>query len=125
MPAKRSLDIPSLSGFLLASLGARTFAIEVMVRGWWGFATTWVNLIVVLAWLGLSGWLCVGAFESADGWWQVLAFAGIVVSVAALAVLLVVEAHRFLLEHPDALIDDSNRQRKRTRSNRGRRRLPW
>ena len=125
MPPERSLDIPSVVGFVLASAGAGALAIELMVRGWWGFATSGVDLLVVLIWLILSGGLCWWAFEHAEGWWQVLAIAGLVVSVVAVAALVLLLALRLLVEHPDAFTDDSNRKRKHRRSNRTRRRRSW
>lgn len=100
-------------------------AIEVKVRGWWGLATSTVDLIVVLGLLALSAWLSVWAFERADGWWRVLAFAGVVISLVAVAILFVLAALRLLVEFPGALSDDSNRRRRRGGNNRRRRRSSW
>ena len=125
MPAERSLDLPSLFGFLLASVGAGALASELLVRGWWGFATSGVELIVILTWLTLSGGLCWWAFEQAAGWWQVLAFIGLVISVIAVAVLACALALRFLLENPDILTEDRKQQRKGRRRRRTRGHGPW
>lgn len=104
-PWGRSVEIPVVVGFVLACTGARALAIEIKVRGWWGFVASPIDLIVVLGLLALPAWLSLWSFERNDGWWQVLASAGIVVSMVALAVLVIVVALRSLLEHPDALIE--------------------
>ena len=77
------MDIPAVAGFSLACAGAGTLTIEVKVRGWWGFVTSPVDLIIVLGLLALSGCLSFWAFEHANGWWRALAAAGIVVSMVA------------------------------------------
>ena len=120
-PWGRSVDIPAAAGFSLACAGAGTLAIEVKVRGWWGFVTSTTDLFIVLGLLVLSTLLSVWAFERAEGWWRVLAFAGAAVSLLAVAALVVLAALRLLVEFPGVLSEDSNRQRRRRRGSRRRR----
>jgi uncharacterized membrane protein YbhN (UPF0104 family) len=102
-----------------------TLAIEVMVRGWWGFATSTADLLVVVGLLVLSTLLSVWAFERAEGWWRALALAGIVVSMFALAVALILLLLRLFVEDPDAFTEDSKRRRGGRRRSRRRRRSSW
>ena len=124
-PLGRSLDIAAVAGFAMACAGTGALAIEVKVRGWWGFATSTADLIAVFGCLVLSTLLSVWAFERADGWWRALALAGVVVSMLAVASLAILAGLRLLIEFPGALSDDSNRRRGRRRSNRRRRRSSW
>ncbi|WP_419848855.1 hypothetical protein [Candidatus Poriferisocius sp.] len=123
----RPVDIPAVAGFSLACAGAGMLAIEVAVRGWWGFVTSPVDLIVVLGLLALSAWLSVWAFGRTDGWWRALAVVGIVVSMVALVFLLILLLLWVLDEEPDAFTGDSNRRHRhrRRRSSRRRRRSSW
>ena len=120
LPAWRHIDISSVAGFAMASAGLVALIVEVNVRGWFGFATSWVDLLVILGWLGLSGWLSWWAFEGAEGWWRVLAFVGVVVSVVAALVVLALLLLRVLVEYPDLLDDDSKQKRKGSRNRRRR-----
>ena len=124
-PLGRSLDIPAAAGFALACAGTGTLAIEIKVRGWWGFVTSTADLIFVVVCLTLSTLLSLWAFERADGWWRGLAIAGVVVSILALAFLVVLMTLWLLAQFPGTLSDDSNRQRKQRRSNRRSRRPSW
>lgn len=128
LPAWRRIDFPSVAGFVSASAGLTAVIVEVNVRGWWGFATAWVDLLVILGWLGLSGWLSWWAFERAEGWWRALAMVGVVVSVLAGLVVLALLVLRLLVEYPDLLDDDSKKKRKvsgnRRRRTRSSRQLP-
>ena len=124
-PWGRSVDIPAAAGFSLACAGAGTLAIEVKVRGWWGFVTSTTDLFIVLGLLVLSTLLSVWAFERAEGWWRALAFTGIVISVVAVAVLAIIAALRLLIELLGVLSGDSSSQRKRRRHSRRRRRSSW
>ena len=124
-PWGRSVDIPAAAGFSLACAGAGTLAIEVKVRGWWGFVTSPVDLFVVLGLLALSAWLSAWAFERADGWWQAIAFLGMVLSTVALAAQLFLLLLRLLAEVPDAFTGNSNRRRGRRHNSRRRRRSSW
>ena len=120
----RSVELPEIlavAGFLLACGGAGMLAIEVKVRGWWGFITSTTDLLVVLGLLVLSTLLSVWAFQRAEGWWRVLAFTGIIISMVAVAVLAILAALRLLVEFPGAFSADSNRQRRRRSGNRRRR----
>ena len=47
LPAARHIDVPSLSGFVASSAGFTALVVELAVRGWWGFATSGVELLVV------------------------------------------------------------------------------
>ena len=125
LPAWRRIDFPSVAGFVSASAGLTAVIVEVNVRGWWGFATSWVDMLVILGWLGLSGWLSWWAFEGAEGWWRALAFLSVVVSVVAALVVLALLIVRLLVEYPDLLDDDSKQKRKGSRNRRRRTRSSW
>ena len=84
-----------------------------------------MDLLVILGWLGLSGWLSWWAFEGAEGWWRTLAFLGVVISVVAALVVLALLVLRLLVEHPDLLDDDSKQKRKGSRNRRQRTRSSW
>ena len=109
----------------MAAAGAAAVVVEVNTRGWWGFATSWIDLSVLAVWLGLAGWLSGWAFENAEGWWHVPSFLGAVVSVLGVALLLVLAATWLVSEHPDTLIDDSKQKRKGSRNRRRRTRNSW
>ena len=126
LPAWRRIDFPSAAGFVMASAGLIALIVEVNIRGWWGLATSWVDLLVLVVWISLSGWLSARAFENAEGWWRVPSFLGAVMSVIGVAILVVLAFMGLLSEHLDILTDDSKRERKgsrnrrqRTRSSRG------
>ena len=109
----------------MASAGLVALIVEVNVRGLWGFATSWVDLLVILGWLGLSGWLSWWASEGAEGWWRALAFLGVVVSVVAVLAVVALLLLRVLIEYPDMLGDDSKKKRGRRRRGRRRRQRSW
>ena len=46
-------------------------------------------LAVVTVWLTLAGLLSAWAFQRGDGWWPLLAAAGVLLSVVAVAILVV------------------------------------
>ena len=94
LPAWRRIDFPSVAGFSMASAGLIALIVEVNIRGWWGLATSWVDLLVLFVWISLSGWLSAWAFKNAEGWWRVPSFLGAVMSVIGLAILLVRAASR-------------------------------
>ena len=121
-PIGRRIDVPSLAGFLTASAGFIALVVEVHARGWWGFATSWVDMLVLVIWLGLSGVLSGWALKNAEGWWRVPSFLGVVVSVIGVALLLVFAVMWFVSEHPDILTDNSKRKRRGGRRRRRRRR---
>ena len=123
LSAGRHIDIPSVVGFCMASAGFAALVVELAVRGWWGFATSGWELLIILGWLGASGWLAWWAFTWAEGGWKVLAFFGVVLSVVAVVFIVVVFGLRVLAENPD-LMDGNSKRRKSRRSGgrRGRRR---
>ena len=125
LPAWRRIDYPSVAGFAMAAAGATAVVVEVNARGWWGFATSWIDLSVLAVWLGLAGWLSGWAFENAEGWWHVPSFLGAVVSVIGVALLLVLAVMSLVSEHPDILTDDSKQKRKGSRNRRRRTRSSW
>ena len=47
LPTARHIDVPSLSGLVASSAGFTPLLVELTVRGWWGFATSGVELLVV------------------------------------------------------------------------------
>ena len=103
-----------------ASAGFVALIVALNVRGWWGLATSWMDMVALIVWLSLSAWLSSWAFENAEGWWHVPALLGVVVSVIGVAFLLVLAVMWLASEHPDILTDDS--KQKRTRSSNRRRR---
>ena len=125
LPAWRHIDIPSVAGFVMASAGLIALIVEVNVRGWWGFATSWVDMLVLVVWLSLSVWLSGWAFQNAEGWWHVPSFLGVVVSMIGVALLLILVVMWFVSEHPDILTDDSKKKRKGSGNKRRRRQGPW
>ena len=125
LPAWQRIDYPSVAGFAMASAGLIALIVEVNVRGWWGFATSWVDMLAILGWLGLSGWLSWWAFEGSQGWWRALALLGVVVSGIGVALLLILAVIWFVSEHPDILTDDSKKKRKGSGNKRRRRQGPW
>ena len=120
LPAWRRIDFASVTGLAMAAAGAAAVVVEVNARGWWGFATSWIDLSVIVVWLSLSGWLSGWAFENAEGWWHVPSFLGAVVSVIGVALLLVLAVIWLVSEHPDILTDDSKQKRKGSRNRRRR-----
>ena len=125
MRAWRDVDVPAVAGFATSSVGFAALVVELAVRGWWGFATSGWELLVVLGWLGASRWLSWWAFTWAEGGWKVLAFFGVVLSVVAVVTIVAVFALRVLAENPYLLDGNSKRSkshRSRSRRGRGRRR---
>lgn len=122
LPAWRRIDIPSVAGLAMASVGAAAVVIEVNSRGWWGFATAWFDLSTIAVWLGLAGWLSRWAFERAHGWWHIPAFLGLAVSVVTMVVPVVLFAWSLLTEHPDILTADSKEKQNSSRRRRPRQR---
>ena len=84
----------------MAAVGASALIIEVNIRGWLGFAASGVDLAVVTVWLTLAGLLSAWAFQRGDGWWQALAAAGVLLSVVAMAVLVVLAIFWLLVNFP-------------------------
>ena len=125
LPAWRRIDFASVAGFMSASAGLIALVVEVNVRGWWGLATSWVDMLVLVVWLSLSGGLSGWAFKNAEGWWLVPSFLGAVVSVIGVAFLLGLAVMWLVSEHPDILIDDSKQKRKGSRNRRQRTRSSW
>lgn len=125
LPAWRRIDVPSAAGFLMASAGLIALVVEVNVRGWWGFATSWIDLSAIAVWLGLAGWLSGWAFQNAEGWWHIPSFLGIVISMIGVAMVVVLAVLWLVSEHPDILTDDSKQKRRGRRSRRRRRRRSW
>lgn len=109
LAAWRRIDFPSVAGFLLASAGLVALIVEVNVRGWLGFAGSGADFAVVTVWLTLAGALSAWAFQRADGWWPLLAAAGVLLSVVAVAVLFVVAVIWLLVNFPSLLTGDSKR----------------
>ena len=125
LSAWRQVHFPSVLGFLMASFGLVAVIVEVNIRGWWGFATSGVDLLVILGWLGLSGGLSYWAFERAHSWWRALAFLGVLMSVVAVLAIVLLLVFRLLVEHPDLLKEKPRQRRGRKGSGRRRRRRSW
>ena len=118
LPAWRRIDFASPTGLAMAAAGAAAIVVKVNALGWWGFATSWIDLSVLTVWLGLAAWLSIWAFENAEGWWHIPSFLGVVVSVIGLVFLLALAVMSLISEHPDILADDSKPKRKRNRNRR-------
>ena len=120
LPAWLRIDYPSVAGFAMASAGLIALIVEVNVRGWWGLATSWADMLALVVWLSLSVWLSGWALQNAEGWWHVPSFLGVVVSVIGVAFLLGLALMSLVSEHPDILTDDSKQKRKGSRNRRRR-----
>ena len=123
LPEARYVDIPAVAGFAMSSVGFAALVVELAVRGWWGFATSGVELLIILGWLGAAGGLSWWAFTWAEGGWKVLVFFGVVLSVVAVVIVVAVFVLRVLAENPD-LLDGNSKRRKSTRRRRRQRRRP-
>ena len=119
------MDVPAVAGFVAASAGFTTLVVELAVRGWWGFATSGVELLIVVVWLGLAGWLSWWAYTWAEGGWKALAALGVGLSGGALVVVVTLFAFRGVCRVPRPHHRDANRKQKGRRSRRRRRRGPW
>ena len=100
LPAARRIDVPSVARFVMPAVGASALVIEANVRGWLGFAGSGVDLAVVTVWLTVAGLLSAWAFQRADGWWPLLAAAGVVLSVVAVVVLVALTIFWLLVNFP-------------------------
>lgn len=84
------------AGLVLALAGATAPIIEIRIRGFWGYVTSWEEILAELVCLCLSLGLSLWAIESAAGLYKGVAVAGAGLSavalVAVLAVLIVVLA---------------------------------
>ena len=124
--ASRHIDVPSIAGFGMSSVGFTALVVELAVRGWWGFMTAGWDLLIILVWQGAAGWLSWWAYGWAEGGWKVLAFFGVVLSVVAVLSIVAVFVLRVLVENPDLLDDNSKRHKSgRSRGNGRRRRPAW
>ncbi len=120
LPTRRRIDFASVTGFLSATAGLIALIVEINVRGWWGLAISWVDMLVLVVWLSLTGWLSSWAFDNAEGWWHIPSFLGAAASVIGLAFLLVLAVMWLVSEHPDILNDDSKQKRNGQRNRRRR-----
>lgn len=112
MRAWRAVDVPAVAGFVASSAGLTALVVELVVRGWWGFATSGWEPLIILGWLGAAGGLSWRAFTWAEGGWRVLAFFGVVPSVVAVVIVVAVFVLRVLVaENPDLLGGNSNRRK--------------
>ena len=116
--------MPSIAGFGMSAVGFTALVVELAVRGWWGFVTSGWDLLIILGWQGAAGWLSWWAYGWAGGWWKVLAFFGVVLSVVAVMSIVAVFALRVLVENSDLLDDNSKRHKSGRSRGSGRRRRP-
>ena len=65
-----------------------------------GFAGSGVELAAITVWLTLAGLLSAWAFQRADGWWPLLAAAGVLLSVVMVAILVVLAIFWLLVNFP-------------------------
>ena len=121
LAASRHIDVPSVGGFVASSAEFTALVVELAVRGWLGFATSRVELLIVFGWLGASGWLSWWAYTWAEGWSKALAALGVGLSGVGLVVVVALFAFRMLVEFPNLLAGDSKQQRKNSRNRRRRR----
>ena len=101
------MDVPAVAGFATSSIGFAALVVELAVRGWWGFTTSGWELLVVLGWLGASGWLSWWAFTWAEGGWKVLAFFGVGLSGVAVMIVVAVFVLRVLAENPAPFLTET------------------
>lgn len=113
--------MPSTAGFSMSAVGFTALVVELAVRGWWGFTTSGWDLLVILGWLGASGWLSWSAYGWAEGWWKAPAALGIGLSVIAFAIAIALLVFRVLVENPDLMDRDSKRRNSGNRVKRRRR----
>ena len=104
----------------MSSVGFAALVVELVVRGWWGFATSGWELLIILGWLGASGLLSWWAFTWTESGWKVLAFFGVVLSVVAVLIVVAVFVLRVLAENSDLM--DGNSKRRKNSSSKSRRR---
>ena len=116
--ASRHVDIPSIAGFGLSAAGFTALVGELVVRGWWGFATSGWDLLIILGKLAASGWLSWWAYGWTEGWPKALAALGIGLSVIAFAVAVALLAFRVLVENTDLVDGNSKRRNNRSGSKR-------
>lgn len=113
------MDVPAVAGFAASSVGFAALVVELAIRGWWGFATSGWELLIILVWLGASGCLSWWAFTWTEGGWKVLAFFGVVLSAVAVLIVFAVFALRVLAENSDLM--DGNSKPRKSRKSGGRR----
>ena len=117
-PSARRIDIPSVTGFVMAAVGASALVIEVNIRGWLGFAGSGVELAAITVWLTLAGLLSAWAFQRGEGWWPLLAAAGVLLSVVAVAVLVVLAVFWLFVNFPSLVTEKRGGGGKRGRRKR-------
>lgn len=116
LPAWRHIDVPSVAGFAMAAAGLIALIVEVNVRGWLGFAGSGVDFAAITVWLTLAGVLSAWAFQRGEGWWPLLAAAGVLLSVVAVVVLAVLAVFWLLVNFPSLVTgkrSGGGKQRKR------------
>lgn len=95
----RQVDVPAVAGYVASWVGFAVLVGALPVRAWWRFATSGVELLVVVGWLGLSGCLSWWAYTTltwAEGGWKALVFFGVAPSTQIAgrnAYVLVVDLH--------------------------------
>lgn len=119
------IDVLAITGVALSFVGIGALLLEVKVRGLRGFATSHVDLGVVIGLLVLAAGTSWWAFDRADGWWRFLAGTGAVISTMALIVPVVLLLVWLALEVPDAFNNKSRSRRSRRRRRRRSRQAYW
>ncbi len=118
MRAWRDMDVPAVAGFVASSAGFTALVVELAVRGWWGFATSGWELLIIQAWLGGSGWLSWRAYTGTYGWWKALAALGIGLAMVGILWVVAICILWLLVNRPNLVIGKSTQMGNR----RGRRR---
>ena len=85
----------------MAVVGALALVVEVNIRGWMGFAGSGVELAAITVWLALAGLLSAWAFQRGEGWWPLLAVAGVLLSVVGVAALFVLAVFWLFVNFPN------------------------
>ena len=62
----RQVDVPAVAGFGTAVVRFTTLVVELAIRGRRGFATSRWEPLIILGWLGESGWLSSWAYRETD-----------------------------------------------------------
>ena len=116
-PSARRIDFPSVSGFAMAALGAWGAPRRGERSGLDG--VRWLRCGTspsITVWLTLAGLLSAWAFQRGEGWWPLLAAAGVLLSVVAVVVLAVLAVVWLLINFPSFVTGKRGRggkQRKR------------
>lgn len=116
MRAWRAVDVPAVAGLSMAALGFTALVVDLVVRGWWGFATSGWEPLISLGCLAASGGLSWWASTWAEGGWKVLAWFGMLLSAAGIVVIGIVYLLWMAVQYLANTSRSQGRGRRRRRS---------